>query len=126
MLTRSAAMSATASGQFHGLILGDPPMRSLPLSVSANTILDGDGNGTASIGPQSPGETWAPGFNAAVSTQETTITNEAICRVYCGGRFIGGTTWGSTGDATTDTPQLGVGQEVTAQWPGGDPGATAG
>jgi hypothetical protein len=99
--------------------------RNLPLSASAQTVLDSSGNGTAEIGPQSPGETWQAGFIAAVRTQETTVTDEAICRVYCGGRFIGGTTWGSTGDSSSDTPQLGVGQVVTAEWTGGDAGATA-
>lgn len=33
-------------------------MRTLPLNVSANTILDSSGNGTASTGPLSPGEIW--------------------------------------------------------------------
>jgi hypothetical protein len=100
-------------------------MRQLPLSASAQTVLDGVGNGTASTGPLAPGETWLAGLNASVRTQETAVTSEALCRVYCGGRFIGGTTWGSTGDATSDTPQLGTGQQVTAEWTGGDAGATA-
>ena len=100
-------------------------MRTLPLNVSAQTVLDADGNGTASTGPLSAGETWLAGFTAGVLTRETSITSEAQCRVYCGGRFIGGTTWGSTGDASTNTTQLSVGQVVEAQWTGGDPGATA-
>lgn len=100
-------------------------MATLPLTATVSVVLDADGNGTAATGPTAQGETWLPGFNAAVSTQETGIVNEAQCRVYCAGRFVGGTTWGSTGDSSTDTPQLAVGQQVSAQWTGGDPGATA-
>lgn len=99
--------------------------RQVPLSTSAQVVLDADGNGTAEVGPTAQGETWSAGFTAAVSTQEIDITSEALCRVYCGGRFIGGTTWGSTGDSSTNTPQLSAGQVVMAQWAGGDPGATA-
>lgn len=100
-------------------------MASVPLNVTAPVVLDASGNGTASIGPTGFGEVWEAGFCAAVSTAETTVTNEAICRVYCAGRLIGGTTWGSTGDSSTDTPQLATGQLVEARWTGGDPGATA-
>ncbi len=99
--------------------------RQLPLNVTASVVLDASGNGTASVGPTAQGETWLAGYTAGVLTQETAITSEAQCRVYCGGRFIGGTTWGSTGDASTTTPQLATGQVVEAQWTGGDPGATA-
>ena len=99
--------------------------RQLPLNVSASVTLDGSGNGTASIGPTAQGEIWQAGFTAGVFTEETAITNEAICRVFCAGRLIAVTTWGSTGDAGTNTTQLAAGQVVTAQWIGGDPGATA-
>lgn len=100
-------------------------MRTLPLSVSASTTLDSSGNGTVSAGPQSSGEIWEAGFTAGVRTQETAVTSESQCRVFCGTRFIGTTTWGSTGDASTNTPQVSVGQLVEAQWTGGDAGATA-
>lgn len=99
--------------------------RNVPLNTSAQVVLDADGNGQVSIGPTSQGETWLAGFTAGVLTEETSVTSEAQCRVFCGGKFIGGTTWGSTGDASTNTTQLSTGQVVMAQWTGGDPGATA-
>lgn len=100
-------------------------MTTFPLNATATVVLDASGNGDAQTGPTAQGEVWAAGFNAGVSTVETTITSQAVCRVYCAGRFIGGTTWGSTGDASNQTPQLSVGQVVMASWTGGDPGATA-
>lgn len=102
--------------------------RALPLSAFAQVTLDGSGNGTAAVGPTAQGETWAAGFTAAVHA--STNAAEATCRVYCGAGsspqyFIDGTTWGSTGDSTSNTPQMHTGQVVTAVWTGGDPGATA-
>lgn len=102
--------------------------RQLPLSASASVVLDGSGNGTASAGPTAQGETWAAGFVAAVHA--STNADEATARLYAGGGaspayFIGGTTWGSTGDSSSNTPQMQVGQQVFAVWQGGDPGATA-
>lgn len=102
-------------------------MRQLPLSVKAYTVLDGSGNGTASIGPESFGESWS-GLAAAVKV--ATNAAEATCSVYAGaaatpGYFAGATTWGSTGDSTTNLPVVKVGGQVFAAWAGGDPGARA-
>lgn len=102
--------------------------RQLPLNASAQVTLDGSGNGTASVGPTAQGETWQAGFTASVHA--STNVNEAQAKLYCGGGvspayFVGATTWGSTGDSNTDTPQTHTGQVVTAVWAGGDPGATA-
>lgn len=102
--------------------------RQLPLSAGAKVTLDASGNGTASVGPTAQGETWQAGFTAAVHCSSN--ASEAQAKAYCGGGvspqyFIGGTTWGSTGDSTTNTPQMQVGQQVFAVWTGGDPGATA-
>jgi hypothetical protein len=102
-------------------------MRQLPLNVKAYTILDGNGNGTASTGPLSPGEQWT-GVTASVSV--ATNTSEATCRIYAGaaatpGYFADGTTWGSTGDSTSNIPAVKVGGNVWAVWTGGDPGAKA-
>jgi hypothetical protein len=103
-------------------------VRSIPLNASAQVVLDGSGNGMASVGPTAQGETWTAGFVAAVHCSSNAA--EAQCRVYAGGGaspayFIGGTVFGSTGDSTSDTPQMQVGQNVFAVWQGGDPGATA-
>lgn len=102
-------------------------MRQLPLNVKAYTTLDGNGNGTASIGPLSFGEIWE---NLTVAVKAATNTNEATCSVYAGaaatsGYFAGATTWGSTGDSTTNLGSVRVGGNVFAVWKGGDPGAQA-
>lgn len=86
------------------------------------------GNGVVSIGPTSQGEVWNAGFRVAVHCATNVL--EAVCRVYCGpgdspAYFCDGTTWGSTGDGTTETPDLHVGQYVYAVWTGGDPGTAA-
>lgn len=103
-------------------------MRTLPITASAVVVLDGSGNGTASIGPTSSGERWIGGFTAAV--RASTNVKEAIASVYCGAGvspayYVGGTSWGSTGDSTSNTPGLAVGQNVFAVWTGGDAGSTA-
>lgn len=103
-------------------------MRTLPLNAYASTTLDGTGAGTASTGPTSQGEVWNI---AAVSVHCSTNTNEATCRVYSGSGaspayFSDGTTWGSTGDSTSNVPgPVSVGSQVFAVWSGGDSGATA-
>jgi hypothetical protein len=102
--------------------------RTVSLNQRASVVLDSSGNGTAELGPSSPGEVWAPG-NASVSV--TTSVSEATARIYAGnglspGSFVDGTTWGSTGDSTTNfATSLYPGQQIFAQWTGGDPGATA-
>lgn len=102
-------------------------MRSLRLSVKAYVTLDGSGNGTASIGPLSPGEQWS---DLTVSVSVASNVAEATCRIYAGaaatpGYFADGTTWGSTGDSTTNLGTVQVGGGVFAAWTGGDPGAKA-
>jgi hypothetical protein len=101
--------------------------RMLPLTAKASITLDGDGNGTAYTGPLSPGEQWT-GLTAAVGV--ATNENEATCRIYGGaaatpGYFADATTWGSTGDSTSNLPSVQVGGNVFAVWAGGDPGARA-
>ena len=102
-------------------------MRQLPLSVKAYAVLDGSGNGQASTGPLSPGEQWT-GLTAAVKV--ATNAAEATAAIYAGaaatqGYFADATTWGSTGDSTTNLPPVKVGGQVFAVWTGGDPGAQA-
>jgi hypothetical protein len=102
--------------------------RSLALSVVASVVLDGSGNGTVQVGPRGTNEVWQP-QSAAVSA--ATNTSEAQCRIYAGntisaGSLVDGTTFGSSGDSTTNfASQVWLGQSIWAQWTGGDPGATA-
>jgi hypothetical protein len=102
-------------------------MRTLPLNAKAYATLDANGDGEASIGPLSPGERWT-GMTAHVSV--STNTNEAICQIFSGaaatpGYFGDATTWGSTGDSSSDLNDLGVGGNVFASWTGGDAGSKA-
>ena len=102
-------------------------MRQLPLTAKAYTVLNSEGNGTAYVGPQSYREQWT-GLTASV--RASTNVNEATCSVYAGaaatpGYFSGATTWGSTGDSTTNLATVQLGGNVFAVWTGGDPGATA-
>lgn len=102
-------------------------MATAQLMVTVPVTLDGSGNGTASTGPTGAGEIWNAGY--VVGVQVSTNVSESIARCWAGGGppagFLGATTWGSTGDTNADTPQLSVGQSVTAQWTGGDAGAVA-
>lgn len=102
-------------------------MRQLPLNAKAYVTLDGSGNGTAYVGPQSFREQWS-GLTASVKV--ATNTSEATCSIYAGaaatqGYFADSTTWGSTGDSTQNLTTVQVGGNVWAVWTGGDPGAQA-
>ena len=97
--------------------------RTLPLNLSVTGKLDGSGNGTsATLGPSASGETWQV---TLISVKCSTNASEAICSVFLNGALVGTTTWGSTGDSDTGiTLPMAVGQVLTAQWTGGDAGAT--
>jgi len=98
-------------------------VRTQPFTRTATVVLNGSGNGTASIGPALTNEKWDV---AVASVKAATNTAEAICSVSAGGAFIGATTWGSTGDSTGNfSSPLWPGALVTATWTGGDPGAVA-
>jgi hypothetical protein len=97
----------------------------IQLLRSVTVTLDGSGNGTCDpLGPSSSGETWQL---SGVSVQCSTNTAEALASVYLNGSLIGTTTWGSTGDTgvATSLVQVMTGQQITAAWTGGDPGAVA-
>lgn len=105
-------------------------MRTLSLTRTANVTLTG-GAGTAQLGPVSPGETWYPTV-ASVSTEESTVTDEAQCKIYCGplpsqAYYVDGTLSGSTGDSTGNVAGQVIrpGSYVWAVWSGGDSGAVA-
>lgn len=96
--------------------------RQLPVNKSVTGLLDGDGNGTsAELGPTAQGETWVV---TLISVKCSTNVSEATCSVFLSGVLLGTTTWGSTGNSDTGiTQKMAVGQTLTAQWTGGDPGA---
>lgn len=97
--------------------------RQQPLTVLAHVTLDGSGNGTAGIGPTLTHEKWDI---AVAAVEVATNVNEAICRVSAGTASAGSTTFGSTGASTDNfSSPIWPGQQVTATWTGGDPGALA-
>lgn len=102
--------------------------RRLSLSAVATVTLDGNGAGIAAVGPASTREIWSPG-TASVSVSSN--ASEATCQIFAGNAasaayFVDGTTWGSTGDSTSDfNIQIYPGQSVFARWTGGDAHATA-
>ena len=103
-------------------------MRSFGFAYTAQTFLNSSGAGTASVGPLSFGEYWDV---AAVSVRCATNANEATCSIYAGAdsssrNFVDATTWGSTGDSTSNVGnQVRVGNQVFAVWTGGDVGTQA-
>ena len=103
-------------------------MRQFPFTLSASVTLNGSGAGTASIGPTFPREIWDI---SVASVSVSTNTAEAVCKLYSGPQatqvnFVDGTTWGSTGDSTSNFSfPLHQNQKVFAVWTGGDASATA-
>lgn len=103
-------------------------MRTQPLSRSVSVILNGSGAGTASIGPTITNEVWTV---SVASVSVSSNVNEAVCKTYAGASatavsFVDGTTWGSTGDSTSNfSGPVYTGQQVSAVWTGGDAGAIA-
>jgi hypothetical protein len=103
-------------------------MKRLSLTRTARVTLDGSGNGTASAGPTSAGETWYPDVT---SVSAATSVKEASCKIFSGAvatsfTYVDGTLSGSTGDSTDRVKgPIYPGQLVIAQWAGGDPGAVA-
>lgn len=104
-------------------------MRALPFSYTVTTKLNGAGGGTVSIGPLSFGEYWAAG-NLVAAVRCSTNVAESQCSIYGGADasrgFAGTTTWGSTGDSTSNFGNnITVGSQVFAVWTGGDANTTA-
>lgn len=98
--------------------------RAAALSARATVTLDGAGNGTASTGPQVPGESWPPPYT--ISVKASSNTAEAQASVSVAGQFLATTTWGSSGDSNSDGAlTLYPGTEISATWTGGVPGAVA-
>jgi len=102
-------------------------VRQFPLSVSATVKLNGSGAGTAQIGPSFPRESWDV---QVASVSVATNTAEAVCKVsqgaVAGQTFVDGTTWGSTGDSTSNfSAPVYLGSYVFAAWTGGDANAVA-
>lgn len=111
----------------------------MPITGSINGLfatvtLDGNGNGTAKLGPSRPREHWLPNaasVSAAPVPPATKTNINAQCSVYAGAQvapstFVSNTVTGSTGDTCTmNGVDLQPGMFIFAVWSGGDPGAVA-
>lgn len=98
------------------------------LDLSVSVVLDSNGNGVVSLGPQIVRERWQP---VSVNVSASTTVKEAVCTLYLGSSLIAAqalseTATGSSGDTC---PMSGIdmqaGRQIIAQWIGGDPGAQA-
>jgi hypothetical protein len=99
-----------------------PPPRQLPLDVSANVILDVNGNGTCSLGPGFVHEHWQPG---AAYVSVTTNVLEAACEIFMGSNIVSSTglaqtSKGSTGATCSLSGDMPTGYQIWAQWSNGD------
>jgi hypothetical protein len=95
----------------------------------ATVVLDGSGNGTASVGPTRVREHWQ--LSAASVAANLNPTNQAVCQLYVGStpnnqNFVSQTLTGSSGDTCgLGGVDIQSGMKVWAKWTGGDPGQTA-
>lgn len=97
------------------------------LQDSKRVILAAGGVGTVTFGPGRPGEVWTVN---RVSCQVGTTVLESQFKLYRGSvgvaSYISGTISGSTGDTDDGINEaLNAGEYLSAQWTGGDVGATA-
>lgn len=98
----------------------------------AQVVLDGSGNGVASLGPVIARQHWQVLSASVKTTQPTgTVVNDAACDLYVGSNinqstFVSHTITGSSGDTCgLGSQDIQPGMQVWAKWTGGDPGATA-
>lgn len=101
----------------------------VPLQVSAWVVLDGQGDGVVTLGPELPGTSWNPA-SCGVKVTPTSTTTVSEFFLYLGGvsdeNFIGGTYTGDINSSAVTLPApLTPGQILTGRWTGGNPGATA-
>lgn len=104
-------------------------MQETQLYAFAVITLDGSGNGTAKVGPESAREHWIV-ENAAVAANSNP-TNESTCQIFVGDvntkKLRDNTFTGSSGDSTDrcQSDLIKCGAFVWASWTGGDPGVQA-
>jgi len=103
--------------------------QSQPFQLSATVKLDGSGNGTAQLGPQSAVR-WEPSL-VAIQTVNQSVTTVPACAIYAGSVVTPSTlvdqTYNGQNNSSTkiDGQILYQGQYVYAVWTGGVPGDTA-
>lgn len=105
---------------------GPQPLPGNPLT--ANVLLDVNGNGNIQIGPGRVREHWQV---TSVGVSVATNKAEAQCSVNVGtppanpSNFFGQTATGSTGDTCAVGIDIQTGQFIMVTWTGGDPGELA-
>lgn len=105
--------------------------RTVALQASDTITLDGNGNGTAAVGPSAPGEVWSPDSTGITCTGVIPATGTPTLFIYAGNGISPGTFIDSTYNVTSAASslisgkQLFPGQQVFAVWSDGPPGQTA-
>lgn len=96
------------------------------LNEAQSVILDSNGNGTVTLGPDNAFQQWIP-TNAACSVSSN--TSEPVFVLYNGSagnaNRIGGSYTGSNDNTDLNGITLYPGSVLTGVWTGGDAGATA-
>ena len=97
-------------------------MRSIQLTITQNTVLDGNGNGTIVMGPSFQGERWDV-TSSSVAISNSSVLPQITLTYNGGGVQIDSSKLG--GFNTSGVPYtLYAGQNVTAFWKGGPALAT--
>jgi hypothetical protein len=94
----------------------------LTLDEDRSTVLDADGGGTVTIGPDRMRQTWhVTSLSVSVATQDRspTATVQAPSGAYLAGTYSGAR------DTTDLDLTLPYGSRLRVTWVGGDPGARA-
>jgi hypothetical protein len=105
--------------------------RTQTLAAHASVVLDSSGNGTAEIGPASPGEVWFPTSTSITCTGSIPATGSPTLFIYAGNGISPASFIDSTYNVTSAASSLisgktlYPGQQVYAVWSDGPPGGTA-
>lgn len=122
---RNRRIPVTDIREYQGITTG------IPLNDGqGQTVINAQGNGTVTIGPQGLGTVWYP---AAVTVSTTTGVNDvSVCNVYAGPAgivtpttLLGTIPTGGAGVLAAAVPPIPVGWYLTAVWSGGHSGDTA-
>jgi hypothetical protein len=94
-----------------------------PLAESYSTVLDANGNGAVTFGPNRQRQRWVPPLTVAVTTSSAVKVSQA--QIWLGSTNIGGTYTGSQDSDDLPAVTLYQGQMLKVVWTGGDVGAVA-
>jgi hypothetical protein len=97
------------------------------LNESGQVVLDSNGNGSLTIGPNNSAQVWIP---TSLGVQASSNVKEPMFKFYRGHsagplNYISGTTTGSNDNTDVNGITLFPGETFFCQWTGGDAGAIA-